>query len=478
MDGQYSWKRTEETEIYLADLLRSLLKKWKQIAVCALVFAVTAGVYSYVKDRGSAMVSNSGGNMTEEAELTEEERQSVMSAVELQAEVQGMEEYLNDSILMQTDPYHRHKVFLLYSIDQADWQTVHKIAESYLSYILNGGAADALRESDSREWSIDKSYLAELILAYQKTYDSVYQAAAESAVPAEALFYVEITGRDEEMALRLADDLQAVLKRHCSKVRDRAGSHELRLLCIQENTVSDSGLLAQQRDKKAQLAANQSSLKTMTDAFNDMQMEMYRKEAVFEEEEMASSAADKSEGAEADAGSEDDGADRRGIFIKYIFIGLIAGIFVYCGIYVCRYLFRDTVKSEEEIKNLYTLPFYGTQAASDGQADKYILNRIRLACKKDGITNLCMASDLSFHSQEKQCMENLKEQIKGCGIHAVIVENAEKDAAMWDTLAETGHVLMVWRIGTTTHGMIDDAMRFYQENGVSVLGVMAFSKEK
>ena len=166
-------------------------------------------------------------------------------------------------------------------------------------------------------------------------------------------------------------------------------------------------------------------------------------------------------------------SDASAALAKYIIFGLAGGIFVYCGIFGCRYLFRDTVKSEEEMKNLYTFPFYGS-VPFEKQTDGRLVNRIRLACQKQGITKLCAAADFSFYTWEKEGMESIARQLENSGIHTVIADDAGSNTGLWDTMAETGNVLLVCRIGTTTHRMIDDAMRFYRENGISVTGAVAF----
>ena len=43
MDGQYSWKRTEDVEIDFTDLVYRLCTQWEKIMVCALVFALVLG---------------------------------------------------------------------------------------------------------------------------------------------------------------------------------------------------------------------------------------------------------------------------------------------------------------------------------------------------------------------------------------------------------------------------------------------------
>ncbi len=477
MNKNNDWKKTEDIEIDLADLLNRLLLQWKQILICALVFALLAGGYGYLKNRSSVDVMDA--DAAEDVELTEEELQSVMSAVELQADIKLREEYLEGSVLMQADPYHKHRVSMLYSIEQAERQNIQKITESYLNFIVNGGAADALKKSGNKNWNMDKSYLAELITAYQKTYNLPYQQMIENAsagdVLTESLFYVEITGLDDRRSEQLASDMQTVLKKQHAKISGRAGGHKLTLLSTEENILFDGNLLVQQRDKKTQLTTNTANLKAMTDAFSDKQMAVYQKEAAIEDEKLKK--ADDSKADDTENLAETGDASNSRNLVKYIFLGLIGGIFVYCAIFGCWYLFRDTVKSEEEMKNLYTFPFYGG-VPFEKKADARLVNRIRLACKKQGITKLCAASDFSFGIQEKECMENMSRQLESFGIHTVIAENAGRDTALWDMLTETGNVLMVCRIGTTTHRMIDDVMRFYQENGISVIGAMAFHQNK
>lgn len=469
MDEQYSWKRTEEIEIDLADLLKQLALQWKRILLCALACALTAGGYGYIKNRNSAGVMEAA----EDAELTEEELDSVMSAVELHGDIRMQEEYMESSVLMNADPYHRHRIYMLYSIDGAKRQDIQKITESYLNFIANGGAADALQKSGG-DWDMDKSCLAEMITAYQKNYDSQYREIIEGAkaedVLTESLFYAEVTGLDESQAGQLAKDMKQVLKKQYSKIREQTGSHRLTLLSTEHSIFADSSLLAQQRDRKAQLASNMANLKTITDAFSDKQLAVYQKEADIEDEKLA----------QENSGSDDEVLEKNrneegsGFLVKYLVLGLAGGIFIYCGIYACWYLFRDTVKSEEEMKNLYTFPFYGN-IPFEKQADERLVNRIRLSCKRQGIAKLCLASDFSFDTLEKDSLETMAGQLEGFGIHTVIAENAGRNAALWDTMTETGNVLMVCRIGKTTHRMIDDAVRFYRENGISVAGAAAFS---
>ena len=154
MESQYSWKRTEDTEIDLTDLLYRFCVQWKRIAVCALAFALVFGGAGWLKSRGA--ISESEFITEEETTLTESEEQAVEDAVRLNREISGLEEYLDNSVLMQLDSYHRVRYVMLYSIKCEEKMELPGIVESYLNFVSNGGAADALKEQDSR-WDMDKS---------------------------------------------------------------------------------------------------------------------------------------------------------------------------------------------------------------------------------------------------------------------------------------------------------------------------------
>ena len=217
MDGQFAWKRTEDIEIDFMDLLRRLCMQWKKAVIFAVVFAAVSGGCGWVQNRNSQQerVSETAGTEKME-ELTKTEKQEVADAVQLEHEMEGLEAYLEDSVLMQLDPYHKNRVILLYRISHAKRQDLPVITESYLNFMINGGAVQQLAESGSCWKQMDKSCLAELISAYQKTYSLPYQEILnemdnDKAI-VDALFYTEVTGKNKQLAEQLAQDLHHVLK--------------------------------------------------------------------------------------------------------------------------------------------------------------------------------------------------------------------------------------------------------------------------
>ncbi len=459
MDGQYSWKRTDDIEIDLMDLLYRFFGQWKQVLICALVFALVFGGYKCIKDQGS--LGTALTDAEEDVVLTEAQEQAVMDAVFLESEIRGLETYLEKSVLMNLNPYQKARHIMMYRIDHARDQKLPLIADSYVNFILNGGAADALRESGNSS-KLDKNYFAELVSAYQKTYSQPYRIVMDdeenSSQLAETFFYIEITGENARAAETMAFDIQEVLKKYSGNVQKDVGSHRLKLISSTESIITDNALQAQQHEKRNLLSANKTNLRAMLDAFSTGQMAVYLKAADMKEQDGSTES-----GADA-AGGAETGINLKSV-IKYMLLGLVAGIFIYASIFTCWYLFSDKVKSIAEMKRIYAFPVYGEAQA---------WNRMRLACHRQGLEKLCAAADYPLNTSEKEHLDSMVLQMKEWGIQMSVAENASTDMDVWDSMEETGNVLMIFRMGTVTHQMIDNAMNFYLENGITVAGAVVF----
>lgn len=471
MDGNGSWKKTEEVQIDLPDLLRSLLAGWKQAVICMLAAAVLLGGYGWMKNGGVA----AGVAGIEGGELTEEEEQAVEDALQVEEELAELEDYVEHSILMQANPYRKNQVFFMFLISGATNHTISGISESYLGFLTNGGAVDVLQKADGSTWKMDKRYLGELIAARLKS-DGVYQVVAvdeAQAVPAEALLYVEVTGKDAKMAAKLAEDLQDALEGYSDKVGKQCGKHKLALVSSQDTVRIDYGLLAQQDEKKQTLKAKQESLKSMTEGFHKQQKELYKKHS--------------SRKGQADEKEEREDGEGR-IPVKYLLFGLAGGIGIYCAWFAFSYMMRDTVKSAREFRACYNLPFFGSISLQEGGKKKrkgmrdyerekaLVLNRTRLACKKQGAGTLCLAAGFEPDAKGRTCLDELSKQLEEWGITVVFVDKAGENTAQWDAVAEAGNVLLVCKAGDTTHREIDEEMEFYLENGVAVIGAAVLER--
>lgn len=467
MDERNSWKKTQDKEIDLADLARRLCMRWKQAVLCAVAAVLIAGAYAYVKNRDYKAADSAG---MEESELVQEEEQDVEKALLLLEETEELEQYLNQSVLMRVNPYRRNRTMLLYSISGASNRTQAKIAEHYLSFLSCGGVTSALKEADSKTWNMESRYLEELILVWQKS-DSTYRMitdSMENEIPAETLFYVEITGEDARMAEKLAEAVQSALKIHFQEVKETCGRHELSLISCEESVKMDASLQAQQSDRKKLLETTKADLKSVTDSFDEQQKHAF----------------EMKEAGNYEAG-EKEGQKVSGISFKYVLLGFFAGLCVYGGIYICWYLFSDTVKSGREFRACYAVPFYGSvafgkksrrdrqkQHGPDGREGEQALNRIRFSCKRKNTGRVCLAAGFQPDSREREWLEGIARQLREQGTDTVIAEDIHADSSLWDVIADAQTAVMVEKTGIVTHSQIEKQMEFYLENEIAVLGAV------
>ncbi len=466
MSKNCPWKRSQELEIDLSEMLQGFLGKWRQILICAFAAAVLAGGYGLFADRSSSDALELFG--AQEAGLSLEEQNAVEEAVELDWKINEWNEYLENSALMQINPFQCSYSVSLYSIDGITDSSQAKIIESYLNFLANGGAVHALKQYDKAEWGMEERYLGELISAWAKT-----DGANPSGVNREntaPVIYVQVAGKDSKITRRLAEDIQAVLKDYSSFVKKACGSHKLSLVSSEESTKIDRNLQAQQNEKKSALKTDKMNLKVLTDAFSTQQWNLYENTSGTQKRE-------------EDNMTEKDNTYTSD-FCKYLIFGFAGGIFVCFFIYAVWYVLHDTIKSAGEFRSYYTIPLYGSISFSEKRKDKAgqkgayekeiekVLNRLKLVCEKKEISNIALSADFVLDNQEQECIRDIAAQIRPWGIEASVIENVCEDLDGWNKAAESGNILMMCRTGTTTRRIIDEEMEICAENGMNVMGAV------
>lgn len=462
METMDNYKKSDDVEADFWDLLYSFCRKWKQALAAALAGALLLGGYGYLKNR---MVSQVPARQDlQEADLTKEESSNVAEAVRLKNEIDGLEEYVENSILMQTDAYRKERVVLLYCIDGASIQELPKIAECYSSFLMYGKAADAVKKHNRVFEDIKAVYLTELISVWEAA-EAQKQVILENPqnFAAQKLLYIEVTGEDAGMAEQLAKALQSSMKEYARSVKKTCGVHNLTLLNDAYSTKIDSTLQSQQREKRELLKSQRINLNSLTSTLNAQQLQAYENETGIRSE-------DKSE-IEKEAVSKN-------VSLKYIILGFSGGIFIYGCIFAAIYLLKGVVRSEREFKAYYRIPYYGrcvlkkTQPHSVKTEDdlKRIVGRIGLACRKRGIEKLCLLAEFTPSIQEKEMLASMTEKLQETKLE--LRDVSFKDISQYDLLEDNLAVIAVCKIGKTSYSMLNNAIEFYLENDIRMMGAV------
>lgn len=316
----------DDAEIDLLELGKYLLHKAIWILIAGLLCAGIAGSFKYYSLISSLHDEEAIAQAETEYELDLEryERQSELfdasdeNTLDL---IQKQKEYLQNSLLMQLDPYHVWTDAVVVNIvsEESDFHA-QQFRELYKNELLNGEYLQDL----AKECDTDPAYLGELISADRidrvngiNTNNSGMLSPVEEQNDSDTTTVLSITayGKDREEAQDLMDavvkELQAVHE-ECEKTIP----HEIRIVsrACAENV--DTNLRQRQRDT---LTYTQNLTLQMKDNVDKSTLLKKPEEAV----KPASA-----------------GVSKKGL-LKYGLIGFAIGVFLMGLWYALRYIFND-----------------------------------------------------------------------------------------------------------------------------------------
>lgn len=219
-----------EREINLIKLFWDILFGWRQIICFGVVFALLFGGVRYVRDNKNYKAAQNFEE--EEAELTFEEQEQVDNAKTMMERIEKYQKYLDESALMQINPYEKPVAELQYYVESDYTYNYTKDNRSdytsdlmalYYNYVKSGEMSNKLIET--LELSIDQSDFSELCAVSQNG-----RTMAITVTCAEKGKLKEISKFIKEELSKKEIDFQEV------------GSHKLKLLRESQNVVADTDL--------------------------------------------------------------------------------------------------------------------------------------------------------------------------------------------------------------------------------------------
>ena len=233
----------DEQVIYLKDLLFSALYRWKRILVWGLVLAVLLGVlkgisaYRDAKDAQAKL--NDPARQAVEMDSYEAEKAALESQLStLQENIQRQTAYLEESILMQLDPYAFYEVSLSVYVDTGyqilpgmayqNPDLTHAIISSYVTVLTGENTTKAI----ANKMGIETVYLLELITT--GTSDGTNTLQIHAKYP------------DQEGAEKLLNLLLQQLTQIQTDISQTVQTHELRIIQQYVRKVSDTSLMDMQ----------------------------------------------------------------------------------------------------------------------------------------------------------------------------------------------------------------------------------------
>ena len=483
-------KQEFEKEVSLRELFWRTVMAWRVWIIWGIVFAVLISGMHYAKSMRSYQAEVAKQKAAEElAESTEtvdetgsfskDELQQIQDARSIKTAMEKSRKYLQNSILMNIDPYQEKALLLQYYIDSDYTWNINENVESdytsavtaaYAEYVKSGVVTSEIKNELGLD--IDERYIEELI--------SVDDLEAE--VKSDSILSVQIIYTDDETLNEIADIVEKCIEEQTKTISDTVGSHTLKLLSVHIVTQTDDEVAAKQGTVQAQLNAYRSQLTTLTNSMSDEQL------------------------AEVDIMGDDE-EDTQAVVqtpptkpsfsIKYLILGFLVGAFL-AVLWVCaKVIFSSTLQSSEELSDLYGVRLLGCirkeekvskidefllklknrkrKKLSKEAAENILISNLELACKAENIQKIFLTGTEIEHV-EKAWITAFTEKMKNVGIEVVYGENVCYSAAALRDAVEIGTAVLLEQSNQSIYDEISKEMKMLKEQNVRILGGICVEK--
>ena len=329
-------------EIDLKDLFWKLLSQWKAIFAAALLMAVlvcgakhAADVNDYEaaleKEKEASTQTEMSAEERIEAvlgKLSDSDRSAVEYVVSEQKWLNSQKDYMDNSILMSTDPTNQRILKQVYSIKAENGDQLPALMRSYIGFMSGNEMAEAIKPFFGDEK--DNKYLGELItLSNQETDNYMLDIEGSSAA-----LSVNVVLTEEADADAIAKAMNGKFAEHSSKMKGEY-RHTISLTDSEVVHEYDSTNVSKRSSAFSSINSLEKNLKDAKSNLSDEQQAAAEKILSIE------SSGEK----ESEKSSEGKAPRKPGYSKKYAVLGFILGAMLYAVIYVLLAVLRGFVGS-------------------------------------------------------------------------------------------------------------------------------------
>ncbi|MGN0428118.1 MAG: hypothetical protein ACI4F0_09980 [Agathobacter sp.] len=411
-DGYY----VEERRINIVSMLRWAVKQWKVLLVFAVLGSILVTAWQYRKDYNAHLAAYQNALLKQEQEaatletylnpLSDAQIRGAYTSLYYYRLIKESTDYMQQSLLMQTNPYEENRVTMSYQINGDQDQVITGVQ----TYIAGEEFLNSM--FDKLGWETEKRYVGELI----------------SAEPSGTGLNVIVIAPDKTRCLEYASNAKAILE-------TKFGA-SLSLVNEQEQVVVDQPLAEKYNTILENLAVNNENYKKQNETLTDAQDDLFHYLVAQENNETPSD-----EASEAEAVLEPTRISKK-MAVAGIFIGAVVGLIVL----MILYTFSSAVHGEEEIKNLFAMHVLGCVNTKKAELSYKQLERacaeIGAFCKKNEIKQILFTGS-RMDKLPEDLQENLVSICKGLGIEGSCMENVVYDKESFEQAVSVKNVVLV-----------------------------------
>lgn len=487
----------EEVQIDLMTLLHYILRKWRSIIVVMLIVAVAANLYS-VKKSMSVVASVSAAEEVDiekqienaKEELTADELEQVervYSMYEYNSQLyQENKEYLEKSVLMQLNPNEIPTVMLNYQFkkDQAD-EELSNIFTMYENALLDEDTCTAIIQVFGEEYA--NTSVRELISVTDTENGQKSDIIKLQKDKNSGILSIQIYAGSEEQCKQVAEIVKTRVLEYTEQLQQIFGNYTVNAISEQYYISSDSNLNMQKSDVVNVVNEVCTAIKNITSGLSEKQIGYFNL--------LAKDCEDQTLVKEDTQETANLTANVQYISMKYILIGLLAGMFLAVCWYAVIYIMTQTVKDVDEVKIITNLPVFGTVLRSNDNGKRNVIDRwidswfahdkksennellltrishevAMLAGQKDK-RNLLVACSESDQNLKKQA-DSLVEKLRELGMNVTSTDSLVSDnTEVLKQLESADSAVFVEQLMKSEGNQIREAVELCRRCQVEVLG--------
>lgn len=470
-----------EREISLQELIWKIILGWRFLLVSAVIFTVLLTAVGYLKNLTSYQEEQNPSSQTkvpQDYKFTEEDLHQIRTAELLKNSISKSREYLEDSILMNLDPYEEQVLILQYYVD-SDYQFNYTkdnrtdyssaVTTAYSEYMQNGELAQKIKKS--LKLDLKAKYLNELIfIDVSKT---------------DGIFCIEVLYPDKNVLSEIAEVIKEELNNQTAGISEKVGSHSLTLFSDNITIKTDMDLANRQKASRDMLNAYDAQLNSLKASMSTEQLEQLK-------------LSDLDEDQTPEDMTQVEPLGMSVILLKYMIFGFAVGLFLAAIWLVCQMLFNGKLQTSDELVDIYSLRLFGTlqnqgkvsgldkvlvgiknrhkkQLSSEESLDILVSN-IELTCKNKKISQIYLTGT-EIEKADSELIQQIIDRLKHAEIEVIYGENICYHSASLRKLVEVGTAVIVEEVQISIYKEIAKEIMIIREQKVDIIGCIGINSK-
>ena len=346
-----SYQRQTEKIISYKEVLWDLLTQWKAVLIVAVVTMILVSGAKYYKDMKAYKLAEAKyKDVTQVNEVPQERIAEILSSlpenevstveflVKQNEWIESEKEYLNNSILMNTNPANQRTLLLDYyiSLSDSNESKMTALAYGYIGYLGNEDLIDSIGQVISPD--ADRKYIAELINTNNDS--SKDQSRTPNLTTGSdsdgALLEIRIVLPTEADAKAVEEVVSSELYDYTNDLNKEIGNHTIKLISSSEAYMFNKYAVDNRNNIMVTINNLQNNENNMKVALSDGQREAF--DSIIEIKKGSSDSANN-----AQQETSAIGPAKPTLSKKYALLGFVMGAMIYAFVYVIIMVIRGRV---------------------------------------------------------------------------------------------------------------------------------------